>query len=71
MKTYLDVHLLISKLITIGDVRVTMKDPQTLRKLIFFSEPLHEVRTPSYGYFSSTLEMASSKTTSQLHEGEA
>jgi hypothetical protein len=46
---YSGVQLLVSKLIIVGEMRVTMKDPRMLRKLTFFSEALHEDRAPSYG----------------------
>jgi hypothetical protein len=65
MKMYPDVHLLVSKLITIGEVQVTTKDPRTLRKLTFFSLPLTNIWLLLMVSFSSTPEMASSKTTSQ------
>jgi hypothetical protein len=49
MKMYLDIHFLTRKILTIGEVQVTMKDPssRTLEKLSFFSEHLHEIRPPS------------------------
>jgi hypothetical protein len=37
MKMYLDVHFLGGKLVTIGEVQVTTKDPRVLRNLTFFS----------------------------------
>jgi hypothetical protein len=66
---YPDVHLLVSKLITIGEVQVTMKDPRTLQKLTFFSSPLTKLGLLLIVYFSSTSDMASSKTTSQAPQG--
>jgi hypothetical protein len=65
MKMYPDVHLLASKLIAVGEVRVTTEDPQTPPRLTFFSLPLTKIGLLLMASFSSTPEMASSKTTSQ------
>ena len=55
-----------SKLITVGEMRVTTKDTRTPQRLTFFSKPPHEDEGPFLmASFSSTPEMASSKTTSQ------
>jgi hypothetical protein len=62
---YLDVHLLVSKLITIGEVRVTMEDPQTPPRLTFFFFPLMKIGLLLVASFSSTPKMARFKTTSQ------
>jgi hypothetical protein len=62
---YLDVHLLASKLITIGEVWVTTEDPRTPPRLTFFSLPLVKIGLLLIASFSSTPEMARSKATSQ------
>ena len=55
-----------SKLITVGEMRVTTKASRTPRRLTFFSKPPHEDEGPFLmASFSSTPEMASSTTTSQ------
>jgi hypothetical protein len=56
---YPDVHLHTSKLIIVGEVRVTTKDPRTLRKLTFFSLPLTKIGLLLMVSFSSTPELAS------------
>ena len=55
-----------SKLITVGEMRVTTKDTRTPQRLTFFSKPPHEDKGSFLmAIFSSTPEMASSKATSQ------
>jgi hypothetical protein len=61
---YPDIHLLASKLITVGEVRVTTEDPRTPPMLTFFL-PLTKIGLLLMARFPSTLKMASSKTTSQ------
>jgi hypothetical protein len=61
MKMYPDVHLLASKLITVGEVRVTTEDPRAPPRLTFFSLPLTNIGLLLMARFSSTPEMASSK----------
>jgi hypothetical protein len=60
MMMYPDVHLLASKLITVGEVRVTTEDPRTPPRLTFFSLPLTKIGLLLMASFSSTPEMASS-----------